>query len=324
MIVLGIETSCDDTGIALLKDGRELLANLLSSQVSIHSVFGGVVPELAARKHLDTLLPLLHEALEKSGVSLEDIDCIGVTNRPGLVPSLLVGLTFAKGLAYALGRPFIAVNHLEAHTFAIFLEREVEFPFVSLVVSGGHTSLFFVEDYGKMQFLGGTLDDAAGEAFDKVAKLLNLGYPGGPIIDKLARRGDPNAIAFPVAKTPGYSFSFSGVKTAVMSWLKKHKDYKVEDVAASFQEAVIKALMAKTFGAAEDKGVKNIVVSGGVACNSRLRELFTKRAKEKGYQVYFPSPKFCTDNGAMVAFVAYYRFLKGERASLDVDAFSRA
>ncbi len=324
MIVLGIETSCDDTGVAILKDGKHLLADLLASQVKLHSVFGGVVPELAARKHLDNLLPLLHEALQTAGITLEDVDCIGVTNRPGLVPSLLMGVTFAKGLAYAAEKPLVAVNHLEAHAFAVFLEKEVEFPFVALVVSGGHTSLFFVEDFGKMELLGATLDDAAGEAFDKVAKLLDLGYPGGPAIERAAEEGNPGAVRFPVAKVEGFNFSFSGVKTAVMTFLKRHPDFKREDVAASFQEAVVDALVSKTMAAAAFKGARRVVVAGGVACNRRLRERFAQEAERAGVEVFFPSPRLCTDNGAMVAFVATYLFRRGETASLELDVFSRA
>ncbi len=328
MLVMGIETSCDDTGVAILKDKREILANLVSSQVRIHSIFGGVVPELAARKHLDNILPLTHSALSEAKLSLSDIDCIGVTNRPGLVPSLLVGVTFAKGLSFGKDIPLVGVNHLEAHAFAIFLERNVEFPFVCLVVSVGHTNLFLVEDYGAMKLLGKTLDDAAGEAFDKVAKLLNLGYPGGPVIDAISKEGDPDYVKFPISKVEGYNFSFSGVKTAVMMYLKRENldlnNRKIKaNLAASFQEAVVNALVEKTFKAAEEYKVKGIVISGGVACNSRLREVSQKMADKCGINCYFPSPKLCTDNALMVAYVASYRFEKGERASLSLDAFSR-
>ncbi len=324
MIVLGIETSCDDTGVAILKDGQELLTNLLASQTELHSVFGGVVPELAARKHLDTLLPLLDKATKDSGISLREIDCIGVTNRPGLVPSLIVGATFAKGLSFALNKPIVPVNHLEAHAFAIFLERKVNFPFIALVVSGGHTNLFFVEDFGKMQPLGGTLDDAAGEAFDKVAKLLDLGYPGGPVIDRISKKGDPDAVDFPIAKVDGYNFSFSGLKTAVATFVKKNPNVKKEDVAASFQKAVVEALLLKTDLAVKKRSVKTVVVSGGVACNSYLRARFTEHFGSQDIEVLFPSPKLCTDNGAMVAFVASYRYQKGETADLTFDVVSRS
>ena len=329
MLVMGIETSCDDTGVAILKNKREVLANLVSSQVKIHSIFGGVVPELAARKHLENILPLTHTALTEANVELKDIDCIGVTNRPGLIPSLLVGVTFAKGLSFGADIPLVGVNHLEAHSFAIFLEKEILFPFICLVVSGGHTSLFLVEDFGCMRLLGRTLDDAAGEAFDKVAKLLGLGYPGGPVIDALSKKGDPNSIRFPIAKVKGYDFSFSGIKTAVNMYIKREKpdlsSPKVKaDIAASFQEAVVKALLEKTFGAAKDLGVKNVVISGGVACNSRLRELAQKYAQENRVSCDFPSPKLCTDNALMVAYVATYRFQKGEIASLELDTFSKA
>ncbi len=329
MLVMGIETSCDDTGVAILKDKREVLANLVSSQVKIHSIFGGVVPELAARKHLENILPLTHTALTEADVRLKDIECIGVTNRPGLIPSLLVGVTFAKGLSFGADIPLVGVNHLEAHSFAIFLEKEIPFPFICLVVSGGHTSLFLVEDFGCMRLLGRTLDDAAGEAFDKVAKLLSLGYPGGPVIDTLSKKGNPDSIRFPIAKVKGYDFSFSGIKTAVNMYIKREKpdlsSLKVKaDIAASFQEAVVKALLDKTFGAAKDLGVSNIVISGGVACNSRLRELAQKYAQENRVCCHFPSPKLCTDNALMVAYVATYRFQKGEVASLELDTFSKA
>ncbi len=329
MKLLAIETSCDDTGVALMEEGR-VVAQALSSQVDIHALFGGVVPELAARKHLEALYPLTLKVLEESGSSLEELDCIGVTVKPGLVPSLLVGLSFAKALAFGKNLPLVGVDHLEAHVFSIFLERKVTFPFVGLVVSGGHTSLFLVRDYGDMALIGQTRDDAAGEAFDKVAKLLDLGYPGGPVIDRMARDGDPGAINFPRPMLgKGWDFSFSGLKTAVVQYVREHKDElkdsrHLADLVASFQQAVVDVLVEKTVGTAQRLGVPRIVVAGGVAANSALRKTMEARAGEEGMEVHFPPLPLCMDNAAMVAFVASYRFARGERHSLDLDVSSRA
>ena len=328
MRLLAIETSCDDTGVALMEEGR-VVAQALSSQVDIHALFGGVVPELAARKHLEALYPLTLKVLEEGGISLDHLDCIGVTVKPGLVPSLLVGLSFAKALALGKGLPLVGVDHLEAHVFSIFLEREVAFPFVGLVVSGGHTSLFLVEDYGHLALVGQTRDDAAGEAFDKVAKLLDLGYPGGPVIDRMAREGDPGAIDFPRPMLgKGWDFSFSGLKTAVVQYVREHgervKDRRhLVDLVASFQQAVVDVLVDKTVDAARRLGVPRIVVAGGVAANSALRMTMESRAKEEGMEVHFPPLSLCMDNAAMVAFVASYRFARGERHALDLDVSSR-
>ena len=329
MKLLAIETSCDDTGVALMEEGR-VVAQALSSQVDIHALFGGVVPELAARKHLEALYPLTLKVLEESGSSLEELDCVGVTVKPGLVPSLLVGLSFAKALAFGKNLPLVGVDHLEAHVFSIFLERKVTFPFVGLVVSGGHTSLFLVRDYGDMALIGQTRDDAAGEAFDKVAKLLDLGYPGGPVIDRMARDGDPGAIDFPRPMLgKGWDFSFSGLKTAVVQYVREHKDElkdsrHLADLVASFQQAVVDVLVEKTVGAAQRLGVPRIVVAGGVAANSALRKTMEARAGKEGMEVHFPPLPLCMDNAAMVAFVASYRFARGERHSLDLDVSSRA
>ncbi len=306
-----------------------VVAQALSSQVDIHALFGGVVPELAARKHLEALYPLTLKVLEEGETSLGDLDCIGVTVKPGLVPSLLVGLSFAKAVAFGKGLPLVGVDHLEAHVFSIFLKEEVAFPFVGLVVSGGHTSLFFVEGYGDMALVGQTRDDAAGEAFDKVAKLLGLGYPGGPVIDRMARKGDPEAVEFPRPMLgKGWDFSFSGLKTAVVQYVREHgedlKDSRhLAHVVASFQQAVVDVLVDKTVDAARCLEVPRIVVAGGVAANSALRRTMEERAKGEGMEVFFPPLSLCMDNAAMVAFVASYRFARGESHSLDLDVSSR-
>ncbi len=325
MIVVGIETSCDDTGVAVLKDKREVLSNLISSQAKIHSLFGGVVPEIAARKHLDNILPLFDSALKEAKVTLKDIDCIGVTYRPGLIPSLIIGVTFAKALHLATGIPLVGVDHIEAHLFAIMLEEEVEFPFIGLVVSGGHTSLLVARDYLDVEEVGITLDDAAGEAFDKVAKILNLGYPGGPIIDRIAKKGDSSKIKLPIPKVADYNFSFSGIKTNVVNFVKNQNldDELIADICASFQERVVDFLIAKTLQLVEERGIPRVVVAGGVACNSRLREKFKETADKKGIRVYFPSPKLCIDNGLMVAYLATCLFERGIRSSIELDAVSR-
>lgn len=325
MIVVGIETSCDDTGIAVLKDKKEVLSNLISSQAKIHSLFGGVVPEIAARKHLDNILPLFDSALKEAKVSLKDIDCIGVTYRPGLTPSLIIGVTFAKALHLATGIPLVGVDHIEAHLFAIMLEEEVEFPFIGLVVSGGHTSLLVANDYLDVEEVGITLDDAAGEAFDKVAKVLNLGYPGGPVIDRIARKGDSSKIKFPIPKVADYNFSFSGIKTNVVNFVKNQNldDELIADICASFQERVVDFLIAKTLQLVEERNIPRVVVAGGVACNSRLREKFREEGDRKGIKVYFPSPKLCIDNGLMVAYLASCLFERGVRSSIELDAVSR-
>ncbi len=330
MKVLALETSCDDTGVALLDRDRGILASVLASQVEIHTLFGGVVPELAARRHLETLLPLTNQVLKEGGTSLEEVDCLGVTVKPGLVPSLLVGLSFAKALAFGVNKPLIGVDHLEAHTFAHFLHEEIPFPFLSLVVSGGHTSLFLVKELGEMYIVGQTRDDAAGEAFDKIAKLLHLGYPGGPVIDKTAREGNPYAVKLPRPMLSGsWDFSFSGLKTAVVQHVKRSpldiNDGKaVADMAASFQMAVVEVLVEKTVMAAQHYGIPRIVVSGGVAANSSLRSHMKERAEHEGLQVFFPPPELCSDNAAMVAYVAGYRFARGERHSPDLDVASRS
>ena len=332
MRVLAIETSCDDTGAAVVLDGRKILSNVISSQIPIHQKYGGVVPELASRRHIESIVPIVAEALETAKVSLNEIDGIAVTQGPGLVGSLLVGLSFAKSLSFAVGLPFVGVNHIEAHLSAIFLEKKPpRFPFVGLVVSGGHTSLFRVDGFGKYKRLGQTRDDAAGEAFDKVAKLLGLGYPGGPIIDELSEAGNPKAIRFPRASLgkDSFDFSFSGLKTAVVNYVKLHpgrvEDYPevlIRDIVSSFQEAVVEVLVKKTLRSAQHQGLKRIVLSGGVAANRRLRERMKEEASVEKMKVYIPSPSFCTDNAAMVGVVGYEYLKRGIRSPLSLNAFS--
>jgi len=326
MLVLGVETSCDDTAAAVLLDGRKILSNVVSSQDQIHGPFGGVVPELASRQHVKNIIPIVDGALDKAKVSVRDIDGIAVTRGPGLVGSLLVGLSFAKGLAFRWGTPFVGVNHLEAHLLAIRLEHEVPFPYIALLASGGHTLLYCVKDVGNYVFLGGTRDDAAGEAFDKVAKMIGLGYPGGRAIDNLARRGDPRAIRFPRArlKRGSFDFSFSGIKTAVWHYLKSKPNEawkkQMPDVAASFQEAVVDMLVNPTTRVARANHVPRIVLAGGVAANTRLREKMKKEAYALELEVHFPAPKFCTDNGAMIALTGYHRLIRGQRDNFRLNA----
>ena len=332
MRVLAIETSCDDTGAAVVLDGRKILSNVVSSQVPIHQKYGGVVPELASRRHIESIVPIVKEALEIAKLTLSEIDGIAATQGPGLVGSLLVGLSFAKSIAFATGLPFIGVNHIEAHLSAIFLEeKSPRFPFIGLVVSGGHTSLFRVDGFGKYKRLGQTRDDAAGEAFDKVAKLLGLVYPGGPIIDELSKTGNPKAIRFPRASLgkDSFDFSFSGLKTAVVNYVKAHPEppggYSedlIKDIVSSFQEAVVEVLVKKTVQAAQHQGLKRIVLSGGVAANQRLRQKIKEESFEQKLKVYIPSPSFCTDNAAMVGVVGYEYLKRGIRADLSLNAFS--
>ena len=332
MRVLAIETSCDDTGAAVVLDGRKILSNVVSSQVPIHQKYGGVVPELASRRHIESIVPIVKEALEIAKLTLSEIDGIAATQGPGLVGSLLVGLSFAKSIAFATGLPFIGVNHIEAHLSAIFLEeKSPRFPFIGLVVSGGHTSLFRVDGFGKYKRLGQTRDDAAGEAFDKVAKLLGLGYPGGPIIDELSKTGNPKAIRFPRASLgkDSFDFSFSGLKTAVVNYVKAHPEppggYSedlIKDIVSSFQEAVVEVLVKKTVQAAQHQGLKRIVLSGGVAANQRLRQKIKEELFEQKLKVYIPSPSFCTDNAAMVGVVGYEYLKRGIRSDLSLNAFS--
>lgn len=324
MLILAIETSCDDTAASLFLGPRRVLSSVVSTQEEVHREYGGVVPELASRRHMENIVPVVRAALDLAGVALKEVEAVAVTRGPGLVGSLFVGLMFAKAIAYARALPFVGVNHLMGHLLAVFLEREVAFPFVGLVVSGGHTSLYLARDFLDYQLLGETRDDAAGEAFDKVAKLLGLGYPGGPIIEKLAREGDPQAIPFPrPMMEEGFAFSFSGLKTAVRNYVARNPAPDLKDIAASFQEAVFDVLISKALRAAEAFGTPRIVVSGGVAANRRLRERFSEEAGRRGLEVYFPSPRYCTDNAAMIALAGYELLRAGRRDPLDLNALSR-
>lgn len=333
MLILGIETSCDETAAAVLADSGEMLSNIVSSQVASHRPYGGVVPEIASRKHMEWILPVIRRALREASVSLERVDAIAVTQGPGLVGSLLVGLGVGKALAYARGLPMAGVHHLMAHVAAVYLEHpEATPPFVALVVSGGHTALYHVKSEDQFQLLGQTRDDAAGEAFDKVAKLLGMGYPGGPVIDEMASRGgDPEAVAFPRALLDGRSleFSFSGLKTAVLLCLRERclpplRDKDLADLAASFQEAVVDVLVHKTRMAARRCDSSRVVITGGVACNSRLREQMLSMGKAESYEVLFPSAVLCTDNAAMVARAGLFQLRNGAGAlDLQMNARSR-
>jgi N6-L-threonylcarbamoyladenine synthase len=334
MLILGIDTSCDDTSAAVLRDGREILSNVVSSQTAIHAKYGGIVPELASRRHIEMIWPVVDEALVQSGAALEDLHAIAVCGGPGLIGSLLVGCGFAKAVAYAKNIPLVAVNHLEGHILSTFLEdSRPEFPFLSLVVSGGHTSIYLVEGFGRYTELGRTRDDAAGEAFDKVSKLLGLGYPGGPVIDRLAAEGDPKAFAFPRAYVPeSYDFSFSGMKTAVRNMVQKAAAGEAEtveqqaeitqftkDVAASFQASMIDVLVRKMEWAIAGKGIRRITVSGGVAANSGLRRKMADMAAQRDVELYLPSRELCTDNAAMIAIAGYHRFMAGEISGMELN-----
>jgi len=320
MLILGIDTSCDDTAAAVVKNGSEIISNVVSSQTQIHKKYGGIVPELASRRHIEMIVPVVNEAMYRSGYDIGDISAIAVSYGPGLIGSLLVGVCFSKTLSFVNKIPLVAVNHLEGHICSIFLEADPEFPFLALVVSGGHTSIYKVEGFGKYNELGRTRDDAAGEAFDKVAKLLGFGYPGGPIIDAIADKGNYNNVSFPKSLLKeSYDFSFSGLKTAVFTHLKKFPESIKEDIAASFQYSVIETLTKKTLAAAQALGLQRIVLSGGVSANSALRRHIMERAHEKGLEVYLPSIKLCTDNAAMIAVAGYHHFLAGHTADLNLN-----
>jgi len=329
-LILGIETSCDETAAAIVEDGKKIISNIVASQISIHQKYGGVVPEIASRKHMEDIIPVIDKALDESGKKITDLSAIAVTHGPGLIGSLLVGLSVAKAMAYAKTIPLIGVNHLEAHIYANFLEHnDIKPPFVCLIVSGGHTSLVYIKRFGEYKLLGQTKDDAAGEVFDKIAKVLDLGYPGGPIIEKLAKEGDPSSIKFPrpILNDKSYDFSFSGLKTAVIYYIKElkeeNKNIPVSDILASFQQAVTDVLVGKTLKAALNFKTKQIILAGGVAANSSLRKEIKEKANLLNIKVFYPSISLCTDNAAMVASAGYYKFKENKKSSLSLDAASR-
>ena len=327
ILVLGIVSSCDETAAAVVKNGRQVLSNVISSQIDIHTLYGGVVPEIASRKHMEKINQVIEESLSEAGVTLSEVDAISVTYGPGLVGALLVGVGEAKAIAYAAQKPLVGVHHIEGHIAANYIEHpDLEPPFLCLVVSGGHTHLVQVREYNTFEVIGCTHDDAAGEAFDKVARAIGLGYPGGPKIDKTAKAGNPDAIAFPHAKIAGaeFDFSFSGVKSAVLNYLNqcemKGQEIVQADVAASFQKAVVDVLVERAVAAAKKLGEKRIAVAGGVAANTSLRERMQEECKKEGITLYYPSPVFCTDNAAMIAVQGYYGYIAGKRSGWDLNA----
>jgi N6-L-threonylcarbamoyladenine synthase len=327
VIILAIESSCDETAAAVVKNGRTVLSNVISSQIDLHTLYGGVVPEIASRKHMEQINQVIRQALSEAGLTLDDITAIAVTYGPGLVGALLVGVAEAKAIAFATGKPLIGVHHIEGHISANFIEhKELEPPFGCLVVSGGHTHLVNVKDYGEYEILGKTRDDAAGEAFDKVARAVGLGYPGGPKIDRLAKEGNPNAIEFPRAKISGseYDFSFSGIKSSVLNYINqcemKKEEINKADLVASFQNAVVDVLVSHAIHAAKEYGFKKLAIAGGVASNSALRAGMKAACEEQGIEFYYPSPILCTDNAAMTGAAAYYEYMKGSRASWNLNA----
>lgn len=327
VLILAIESSCDETAASVVKNGREVLSNVISSQIALHTLYGGVVPEIASRKHIEKINQVIEEALKEAGVTLQDITAIAVTYGPGLVGALLVGVSAAKAISFATGIPLIGVHHIEGHISANYIEnKELEPPFICLVASGGHSHLVVVKDYGEYEIIGRTRDDAAGEAFDKVARAIGLGYPGGPKIDKLSKEGNPDAIHFPraVVAENEYDFSFSGLKSAVLNYLNgcqmKGEPVNNADVAASFQKAVIDVLVDHSIAAVKNYGFDKFAIAGGVASNSSLRAAFEERCAKEGISFYHPSPIFCTDNAAMIGVAGYYEYLKGVRSGYDLNA----
>ncbi len=325
--ILSIETSCDETSCAVVANGRHVLSNIISSQIDIHKTYGGVVPEIASRKHIEAIDIVLQEAIETANLGFDDIAGIAVTYGPGLVGALLVGISTAKALAFSLKKPLIAVHHIEGHIAANYIEhKELEPPFVCLVASGGHSHIVYVKDYDSFEIMGQTRDDAAGEAFDKIARALGLGYPGGPLIDKIAKEGNPHAISFPRVSFEDnkYDFSFSGLKTAVLNYINKEKqngnEINIKEVAGSFQMAVVDVLVNKTITAAKQKGVEIVALAGGVAANSALRNLLSERAMAQGLKSLYPSMVLCTDNAAMIGSAGYFKYIKNEFSDLDLNA----
>lgn len=325
--ILAIETSCDETAAAISENGLNILASVVASQVDWHQKYGGVVPEIASRKHLEFINPVVEETLKEADLKLDEVDAVAATYGPGLVGSLLVGLSYAKALSYALEKPFIGVNHIAGHIYANFIsKKDIKTPVVCLTVSGGHTDLLYFKEYGDYEILGRTKDDAAGEAFDKIARYLGLDYPGGPVIEKKAKDGDETAISFPrpFIDKDNYDFSFSGLKTAVINYIhnqkQKGKKLNINNIAASFQKAVIDILTEKTVKAALNKNVKSVILAGGVAANNRFKEILKSRLKEYNIPLYYPEFKLCTDNAAMISTVAYYQYKKKDFAELDLNA----
>jgi N6-L-threonylcarbamoyladenine synthase len=326
MLTLAIETSCDETSCAVIKDGREVLSNIISSQIEIHRKFGGVVPEIASRKHIENINHIIQEALDKAKVSFKDIDLVGVTQGPGLVGALLIGISAAKAIAYGLGIPIVGVNHIQGHVCANFIEhKDLEPPFTCLIVSGGHSYLVQANSYTNYELIGRTRDDAAGEAFDKVARAIGLPYPGGPFIDNLSKKGNKEAIDFPrvFLEPKSYDFSFSGLKTAVLNYLnqreQKNEEIVVEDVAASFQQAVLDVLVDKTFRLAKERKSDKIVLAGGVASNQGLRDIMEERGNKEGIKIFYPPRVLCTDNAAMIGAATYFNYIEGKRSNLDLN-----
>lgn len=327
VLILAIESSCDETAAAVVKNGREVLSNVISSQIELHKLYGGVVPEIASRKHIEKINQVIEQALTDANVTLDDLDAVGVTYGPGLVGALLVGVAEAKAIAYAKQLPLVGVHHIEGHISANYIEnKELEPPFLCLVVSGGHTHLVCVKDYGTYEVIGRTRDDAAGEAFDKVARAIGLGYPGGPKIDKLSKEGNPDAIVFPRAhiEDAPYDFSFSGVKSSVLNYINgckmKGETYSQADIAASFQKAVVDVLVGNAMRAAKEYGFSKLAIAGGVASNSGLRAAMQEACVANQIAFYHPSPIFCTDNAAMIGVAAYYEYLNGTRHGWDLNA----
>ena len=327
-LVLGIETSCDETSAAVMKDGKHLLSNVVSSQIDVHNAFGGVVPEIASRKHTETIVHVIDQAIAASETDPRELDAVAVTQGPGLVGSLMVGISAAKALAFSWEKPLVGVNHLEAHIASAHIENEIDFPFVALIVSGGHTNLYMVGGFLDFELLGSTRDDAAGEAFDKGAKALGLGYPGGVQIDRLSKNGDPEAVSFPRPfNNESFDFSFSGLKTALLNHVRKNPaetEKDLHDVCAGFQEAIVETLVNKTLNAARKNGVETVVVAGGVACNSRLRRLSEERIEGEGISVFMPSPSLCTDNAAMIAALGHHMYEDDRISSFDISPYSTA
>ena len=324
MKILGIETSCDDTSVAIVENGRNLLSNVISSQIDVHNAFGGVVPEIASRCHLEFIILTIEEAFKKSNLTWEDIDAVACTNRPGLIGSLIVGVSAAKAIAMSKNIPLIGVHHLEGHIHANWLmDTEIEFPLVCLVVSGGHSDIIYMKDHGKYEIMARTRDDAAGECFDKSARALGLGYPGGPVIDKYAQKGDSKAILFPKGHIDNsLDFSFSGLKTAVLRYIEKNPDYNVEDVCASLEKNICETLSNRTFECSKIKQVNQVLVAGGVAANSMLQKMMKEKAACKKINICIPRPILCTDNAAMIAAAAYFNYENGLSDGLDLDAYA--